>query len=164
MAGMGGGGAGGTPLLARRSWQLVRGQRRVNTAAGAAEAQVGGTAEPCIIGAAAAAEVQMGWTKHFGALLERRRGGRGVMAKALLRLCWRRLRRAVVRLEELEVGGWVGGWVWDHRFLGAQGRGRCCWAGGEAWMRRMAAMVLEGVSADWGIGRRRKAAMAQGGT
>ncbi len=32
--------------------------------------------------------------------------------------------------------------------------------------RRMAAMVLEGVSAsaNWGIGRRRKAAMAQGGT
>ena len=30
--------------------------------------------------------------------------------------------------------------------------------------RRMAAIVLEGVSADWGIGRRRKAAMAQGGT
>ena len=40
MAGMGGGGAGGTALLARRSWLLVRGQRGVNGAADAAEAQV----------------------------------------------------------------------------------------------------------------------------
>ena len=46
-----------------------------------------------------------------------RRGSWGIMAKALLRLCWRRLGRAVVRLEELEVGGWGGGWVWDHEVL-----------------------------------------------
>ncbi len=45
MAGMGGGGAGVTALLARRSWLLVRGQRGVNGAAGAAEAQVGGAAK-----------------------------------------------------------------------------------------------------------------------
>ena len=55
------------------------------------------------------------------------------MAKVLLRLCWRRLGRAVVRLEELmvgclEVGGWGGGWVWDHRVL--MQRNGCCWAGG----------------------------------
>jgi hypothetical protein len=43
-----------------------------------------------------------------------RRNGWGIMAKVLLRLCWRRLGLAVVRLEELEVGGWGGGWVWDH--------------------------------------------------
>jgi hypothetical protein len=45
MAGMGGRGAGVTALLARRSWLLVRGQRGVNGAAGAAEARVGGAAK-----------------------------------------------------------------------------------------------------------------------
>ena len=47
MAGMGGGGADGTALLARRSWLLVRGQRGVNAAAGVAEAHVVRTAKPC---------------------------------------------------------------------------------------------------------------------
>ena len=65
-------------------------------------------------------------------------------------------------VEELVVGCFGGGWMGWRLGLGSQGvagpaEERHC-------MQRMAAMVLEGVSADWGIVRRRKAAMAQGGT
>jgi hypothetical protein len=132
MAGMGGGGAGGTALLARRSWLLVRGRHGVNGAAGAAEAQVGAaarTAKPC--------SLKRRWGGGRGW-----RGGWGIMAKGLLRLCWRRLGRLVVRLEELEMGGWGGGWVWVllRRRGGEAGAGRAC--------KRMTVMVLEGVSAD----------------
>jgi hypothetical protein len=115
MAGMGGGGAGVTALLARRSWLLVRGQRGVNGAADAAGARVGGTAK---IHLRCRAGCQDGKTLQIEAPLGRRRGGLGIMAKGLLRLCWRRQRTAVVRLERLEVGGWGGGWVWDHNVLG----------------------------------------------
>ncbi len=64
-AGMGGGGAGGTALLARRSWLLVRGQRGVNGAAG--EAQVVSTVKPCR------------WKNYWGG----GRGGAGGLDKAV---------------------------------------------------------------------------------
>ena len=139
MAGMGGGGAGVTALLARRSWLLVRGQHRVlrgwrgigllpelcgSLWSGAAQARVC----CCLAGGGDAV-----WAKDGGQRMAAM-GGQGSLGRGT-------------------IGCWCGA-----------GEGRCCWAGGEAWMRRMAAMVLEGVSADWGIGRRRKTAMPQGGT
>jgi hypothetical protein len=67
----------------------------------------------------------------------------------------------VVKEEVVEAGKWA-----CCREFGSLDR---CGAGASLaeerrFGRRMAAMVLEGASADWGIGRRRKAAMAQGGT
>ncbi len=104
MAGMGGGGAGVTALLARRGWLLVRGQRGANGAADAAEAQIVRTAKPC--------RLKRRWAGGRG-----RRGGWGIMAKGLLRLCWRWL-------------DWRS-WRWVDGVAAGFGTIVCCWGAGE---------------------------------